>query len=288
MSIRNKFTIFTFFKGLFLGSIVFFTIYPFLHILAVSLSDGAYVMQNVVTIIPKGFTLFTYIVTLSDSKILIAYLNTIELVALGTIFSLIVTTMGGYALSQKNMLFKKFFSIMVVIPMFFTGGIIPTYLVVRQYGLIDKIWAIILPYTANMVYLLIMRTFFSSISTDLIEAGKIDGLRDTGVFRHIVLPLSKPILTSIGMFYGVAYWNTWFAPFIYLSSPAKYPLQLVLRGLLVTGEFTSNIATDAGISLSSQALKYTTIIISMLPIIITFPFIQKYFEKGIMIGSTKG
>lgn len=288
MSKNKKYSIFTLFKGLFLVLVGLSVVFPFLHILAVSLSKNIYVLQNEVSIIPKGFNLLTYIFILTNMDIYNSYFNTIKLVVLGTVVSLAVTTMGGYALSQKDFVFNKLFSILVIIPLFFGGGMIPDYLIVKQYGLVDSIWAIILPYTVNIVYLLIMRTFFTGISRDLFDAGKIDGLSDLGIFRYIALPLSKAALASIGLFYAMAYWNTWFAPMIYLNSPDKYPLQLLLRGMLLMGENSSNAFSTAGTALSDLSVKYTIIIVAIIPVLLLYPYAQKYFTKGIMIGSTKG
>ncbi len=274
----------------FIVSIVLITLYPFVYILAVSLSQKIFVMRNEVSIFPKGLTLEAYKYVLQNKKIFTAYYNTILLVVGGTVVSLFVTTMAAYALSKKKMLFHKFFAIAVIIPMFFQGGMIPLYLTVKGYGLLDTLWAIILPSTVNIWYLIIMRAFFFGFSRELEDSARIDGLKDLGVFWHIVLPLSKAVLSTIGLFYAVSYWNAYFAPLIYLISPEKFPLQLLLRQLLLLGEAfgQSRELLTADVAVVARSLKYATIIVSVIPIIIVYPFIQKHFVKGVMLGSVKG
>ena len=277
-------------SGFFIVSIVLITLYPFVYILAVSLSQKIFVMRNEVSIFPKGLTLEAYKYVLQNKKIFTAYYNTILLVVGGTVVSLFVTTMAAYALSKKKMLFHKFFAIAVIIPMFFQGGMIPLYLTVKGYGLLDTLWAIILPSTVNIWYLIIMRAFFFGFSRELEDSARIDGLKDLGVFWHIVLPLSKAVLSTIGLFYAVSYWNAYFAPLIYLISPEKFPLQLLLRQLLLLGEAfgQSRELLTADVAVVARSLKYATIIVSVIPIIIVYPFIQKHFVKGVMLGSVKG
>lgn len=288
MNIVKKLSFFTLLKGFALSFTVFATLYPFIHMLAVSFSKGIYVMQNKITVIPKGFTFLVYKYVFADNRIYTAYANTILLVLIGTAVSLAVTATAAYSMSRKEMVFRRFFILLLVIPMFFEGGIIPMFLTVKDYGLYNSMWAIILPYTVNIWNLFIMRSFYAGIPEELHEAGRIDGMKDIGIFFRIIMPLSKPVLAAIGLFYAVAYWNTYFAPLIYLSSPKKYPLQLVLRQILLSGENFNNDIAAAGSLVADQSLKYATIIVATLPILMIYPFMQKYFMKGIMIGSVKG
>jgi len=269
--------------------VVFVTLYPFVNILAISLSKNVYVMKDEVTFYPKGLTLLAYSYVLKNPKIFRAYLNTIVLVVLGTAISLGVTTTAAYAIASKKMPFPKFFVTLIIIPMFFQGGLIPLYLSVKDYKLLNTIWAIILPYAVSIWNMLIMRAFFQGFSAELIDSGNIDGLNDIGILARIVLPLSKAVLSTIGLFYAVGFWNTYFAPLIYLNSPEKYPLQLLLRQILLLGEaFGDKALNVADAAVVDTSLKYATIIVSTLPILLIYPFLQKHFVKGVMLGSVKG
>ena len=286
--IMKKLSVAGILKFIFLTGIVVMFLYPFLHMVAVSFSSLGYVLRNDVNLIPRGFTTVAYQYVLNDPRILRAYLNTIILVSTGTVVSLAVTAMGAYALAQPKLVWRTFFTWMLIIPLFFDGGLIPTFLVVRAYGLLDTIWAVILPFTVNIINLVILRTFFQGIPSELQEAAKIDGLNDIGIFLRIILPLSKPGLAAIGLFYGVAYWNTYVAPMIYISSPDRHPLQVVLYQMLVLNEGFGGDVSRMGTVVSDTALRYTTIIVSLIPVVIIYPLLQKYFVKGIMLGSIKG
>jgi putative aldouronate transport system permease protein len=276
-------------KILFLLAVVLAILLPFLHMLAVTFSSDIFITKNQVSLIPKGFTLVTYGYVLGEKRIYTAYYNTLVLVGLGTAVSLGVTATGGYALSRKQLPLRRFFSILIVLPLFFKGGLIPTFLTVKQYGLLNTVWAIILPYTVNIWNLLIMRTGFSGIPAELQESAQMDGLHSIGIFFRIILPLSKAVLAAIGLFYAVAYWNTYFAPLIYLRDPGKFPLQLILREMLLEEEsFSGGAAISAGSAITSLSLKYATIIVSIVPVAVAYVFLQKYFVKGVMIGSIKG
>lgn len=266
-------------------------IYPMLNIFAISLSDSIPIMKNKVTFYPKGFNLSAYRIVLSDEYILRAYWNTIKYVVLGVGVSMAITTCGAYALSKGNRLYGyKFFNVMIIITMFFSGGLIPEYLTMRMLGLLDTTWVIILIGAVSAWNLMVMRTFFMSIPSELEDAGRIDGLDDYGILWHIVIPLSSAIFATISLFYGVGLWNAYFTPYIYLKEPNKYPIQIILKQLLIAGTNRSQeAAMGMGDSLiMGEALVDATIIVAIAPIIIIYPFLQKYFVKGIMIGSLKG
>jgi len=256
--------------------------------LAVSLSSMGYVLRNEVNLIPRGFTLIAYEYVLDNARILRSYLNTIVLVAVGTAVSLSVTATGAFALAQSRLVWRTFFTWMLIIPLFFDGGLIPTFLIVRSYGLLNTIWAVILPFTVNIINLVILRTFFQAMPYELQEAAKIDGLSDLGVFFRITLPLSKAGLAAIGLFYGVAYWNTYVAPMIYITDPDRFPLQLVLYRMLILNEDFGTDVARMGTLVADTALRYAVIIVSLIPVIIIYPFLQKHFVKGVMLGSIKG
>ncbi|MDO3681877.1 carbohydrate ABC transporter permease [Paenibacillus ehimensis] len=266
------------------------TLYPFVYMAAVSLSKDIYVMRNEVFLWPKGFNLNMYEVVFRDKQIWSAYGNTILYVTLGTAVSLVVTSMGAYALSRKDMVFQRGFTLMIVFTMFFSGGMIPTFLVVRELGLVDTIWAMVLPGAVNTWNLIIMRTFFSGMPKELEESGRMDGLTDIGVFVRIVLPLSKAVFATIGLFYAVALWNNFYLPLLYLRQPDLFPLQVLLRNLILAGAVNSGEVTSIGGDnlIVEDSLKFATIMVSTVPILLVYPFIQKYFVKGVMIGAVKG
>lgn len=290
MHTRRTFQWFPIINTLILLSVIIVTLYPFLYMAAVSLSKDIYVLKNEVTIWPKGFNLKMYEIVFSDSQVWIAYKNTILYVVLGTAIALVVTSMGAYALSRKDMMFSKTFTLMVIFTMFFSGGMIPTFLVVRELGLVDTIWGMVLPGAVSTWNLIIMRTFFSGIPKDLEESGRIDGLNDIGVFARIIVPLSKPVFATIGLFYAVGLWNNFYFPLLYLRNPDLFPLQVFLRNLVLAGSVASGQVTSIGGDnvVVEDSLKFATIMVSTIPILLVYPFIQKYFVKGVMIGAIKG
>ncbi len=275
-------------KGFFLLFVIVVMIYPFLHMMAVSFSDNIYVLKGEVSIFPRGFTTKVYQAVFQDSRILVGYKNTIIYTVLGTFISISITSAGAYAMCKKRMVFHGFFNKMILFTMFFSGGMIPTYLTVQQLGILDTMWAIVLPSCVSAWNFILMRSFFDAFPTEIEESGKMDGLNDIQIFVKFVLPLSKAILATISLFYAVALWNAYFYPFIYMTTPDKLPLQVILRELLAAG--TNNIeAGNVGDgAIVEDSLKYATILVSVVPIIAIYPFVQKYFVKGVMVGSVKG
>jgi putative aldouronate transport system permease protein len=268
--------------------LVIVTLYPFLFMLNVSLSDKAFVIRNEVAFWPKGFTVDNYISVLSDKKILIGYKNTTIYTVLGTIMSIIITAMGAYGLSKKGLLLGKSMNFAVIFTMLFHGGMIPTFLVIKEYGLMNSVWAMVLPGLVATWNLIIMRTFFQGIPKELEESGKMDGLNDIGVFMRIIMPLSSPVLATISLFYAVALWNNFYFALLYLRDQNLYPLQVILRAIVIEGQIESGMGSNQTDSISDDSLKFATIIVATLPILMFYPFIQKHFVKGVMIGSVKG
>mgnify|MGYP000914522335 CR=1 FL=1 len=288
--IIKKISIYSILKYFFILLVSFSIIYPMLNILAVSLSDSVAIMKNEITFYPKGINFSAYRIVFSDEALLLSYWNTIKYVVLGTFIAMFVTTCGAYALSKGKKLFGyKFFTIMILITMFFNGGLIPEYLTMKMLGLLDTTWIIVLIGAVSAWNLIVMRTFFTSISADLQDSGRIDGLNDYGILLYIVLPLSSAILATVSLFYAVSLWNSYFTPYIYLKNTKKYPIQILLKQLLIAGTNKSQeAAMGMGDSLiMGQSLVNATIIVSIIPIIVIYPFLQKYFVKGIMIGSLK-
>lgn len=286
----KKVSLFQLFSTMILLLVVVVTLYPFVHMLAVSLSGDVYVMRNQVSIIPKGLNFKMYEIVLGDPKIWTAYKNTLVYTVLGTIIALVVTSMGAYALSRPNMAFRTPLTMIIVFTMFFSGGMIPTFLVVRSLGLVDTLWGMVLPGAVSTWNLILMRTFFSGIPRELEESGRMDGLNDIGIFLRIIVPLSKASFATIALFYAVGLWNNFIFPLLYLRSQDMFPLQVLLRNLVLAGSVSSGDVTRIGgdNQIVEESLKFATIMVSTLPILIIYPFIQKYFVKGAMIGAVKG
>lgn len=266
------------------------TLYPFVYMAAVSLSKDIYVIKNEVYLWPKGLNFRMYGFVFKDPNIWIAYRNTILYTVLGTAVSLAVTSTGAYALSRKDMMYHRGLTFLIIFTMFFSGGMIPTFLVVKSLGLVNTIWAMVLPGAVSTWNLILMRTFFSGIPKELEESGRIDGLTDIGLFIRIVLPLSKASIATIGLFYAVGIWNNFYFPLLYLRSHELFPLQVLLRNLILAGTVTSGEVTQIGGDslIVEDSLKFATIMVSTLPILLVYPFIQKYFVKGAMVGAVKG
>ncbi len=261
---------------------------PLLHVVAVSLSSSKHIYMNDIGLIPKGFNIGMYKLVLGDPKIFNAYKNTIYYVVLGTALSLAVTSSAAYALSKKHLVFRKKFMGLILVTMFFSGGMIPTFLTVKNLGMYNSTWAIVLPGLVSTWYLIIMKSFFEAFPAEVEESGKLDGLNDMGVLWFLVLPVSKAVLATIGLFYAVNLWNSYYAPFIYLDSRNRYPLQVILREMLETGQGLDGGTRSSDEPIILESLKYATIIVSVVPIIIVYPFLQKYFVTGVMVGSIKG
>lgn len=276
------------FVWLFLTLSLLVTLLPFIHMISISFSGDLYVMQGKVGLWPKGFSTKMYQYVFADERIFHAYVNTILYTASGTLISLAITSAGSFALSKRRIVFHKFFSWIILFTMFFGGGMIPTYLTVKDYNLLDTIWAIVLPGAVSTWNFIIMRSFFDAFPEEVEESGKLDGLSEIGVFIRLVLPLSKAVLATIGLYYAVSLWNSYFIPFIYLSDPNLFPLQLILRELLFAGSSNNATVGSGDVLVAEESLKYATILVSVVPIIAVYPFLQKYFVKGVMLGSVKG
>ncbi|MHA0858245.1 carbohydrate ABC transporter permease [Paenibacillus sp. CMAA1364] len=263
------------------------TVYPILYITAISLSDTASVIQGKVFLWPKGINLDAYKEVLFDQKIPRAYMNTIYYTVLGTSINLFFTAIAAYPLSRPNFFARKFWMFAIVITMFLQPGIIPNYLIVQKLGLIDTVWAIVIPNAIWTFELIILKSFYESMSDQIREAAVIDGASEFRILFNIVIPLSKPALASVGLFYFIGHWNSFFIPMIYLNDQTMYPLQVVLRGMLIFSEGNNSGLVDAA-ALAPQAKKNATIVLAMIPVLMIYPFAQKYFAKGVMLGSEKG
>lgn len=268
--------------------LVISTLYPFIYMASVSISQDVYVLKGEITLWPKGINFDTYKLVLSDGRIVQAYKYTIIYTVVGTFLALLLTSMGAYALSKNDFFFRKGFMLLIIFTILFNGGMIPSFLVVKHLGLIDTIWAITLPGVISTWNLIVMRTFFSNVPQELEESARIEGLNDIGIFLRIVLPLSKPALATIGLFYAVGLWNNFYLPLLYLRDEAMFPLQVILRNIVIAGISNLSETTQADNIVMEESLKYTVIMVSTVPILLVYPFLQKYFVKGALIGAVKG
>lgn len=259
---------------------------PFVHVIAVSLSSPGPVAAGQVGLWPIGLTLDTYKGVLADGNFIDAYGITLFVTIVGTALSLVVTAMCAYALSRPYMVGHKLFSLMITITMFFGGGLIPTYLAVSDYGLTNTVWAMILPSCLNTFNMIIMRSFFIAYPSEIVESGQMDGLQEAGVFFRLVLPTSKAALATIGLYYAVAYWNAYMPARLYIRDPDLYPVQHYLQQII--DKVSSDDTQQESTVLVSASVRYACIMIVVLPIMCVYPFIQKYFVKGVMVGSIKG
>ena len=269
----------------------FITLYPMLYVIFASVSEPVQLIKaRGILWGPLGFTTKAYSMVFSNRSILIGYSNTLFIVIVGTTLNVIITSLAAYVLSREGYFFKRFLNFIVVFTMLFSGGLIPFYITVQRLNLLDSVWALILPTLLSTYNLMIMRTSFAAIPVSLEESAKLDGANDIVVLTRIILPLSKAVIAVMVLFYGVSHWNSWFHASIFLNSRDKYPLQLVLREILISND-TSAMGNELGANdqeMIAENIKYATIVVATLPIMCVYPFVQKYFVTGVMIGSVKG
>lgn len=266
------------------------TLYPFIYVLASSLSSPDAVAAAKIWLFPIDFTLEAYKKVFSNPQIWIGYANSLFYTIVGTFVNVLLTILGAYPLSKKRLRGKGIISFMVLLTMWFNPGMIPTYLNLRNLNLLDKRITIIIAFGCTAFYVVLLRTYFQSLPEALEESAKIDGANDLTILTKIILPLSKPALATISLYYAVQRWNGYFWAMLILKDPKKIPLQVLLKKLIVemnVGEELAGVG-DMAVQYSQETIIYATIIIAALPMIIIYPFIQKYFEKGLMIGSVKG
>ena len=264
---------------------------PMWHCLMASFSDPLTLIgYRGMVAWPMGFNLEGYRVVFRNQNILVGYANTMFYEVVGTVLNMTLTILAAYALSRKRMLLKRPLTLLIVFTMYIDFGMVPAFLNVRDLGLYDSRWAIILPAALNTYNLIVMRTAFASIPPALEESAMIDGASDWHILWHVILPLSKATLAVVGLFYVVEHWNSWFTASIYLRGRDKYPLQLFLREILISKSSSSAIGDPSSVDgemYLDELIKYCTIIISTLPILLAYPFVQKYFVTGVMLGSVK-
>ncbi len=272
--------------------LVLIVLYPLILVVSNSVSDPGMVASGKVLLLPKGFNLEGYKAVFQDKNIMTGYANTIFYTVVGTIINLLVTVPAGYALTKTTLPGGKIFTTMFMITMYFSGGMIPGFLVASKLGLYNSRWALLLLGAFSMYNCIICRSFFAAFPQELEEAAEIDGCNAMGTFIKIVLPLSKALLGVMVLYFAVGHWNSFFNALIYIRDDAKQPLQVFLRRILILSQMSQEMEISAEMAESLAArealLRYSTIVVSSLPLLIVYPFLQKYFDKGVMIGSVKG
>ncbi|MDF2837086.1 MAG: sugar transporter permease [Paenibacillus sp.] len=277
---------------LFMLFMIVITIYPFIYVLLSSISDSRQLMSHTGLLLsPQGFNLDAYVKVFQNPNIIGGYFNTIVIVAGGTLLNLFMTSLGAYVLSRKGVPWTRTVMLLIVFTMFFSGGLIPMYLLVNNWmDLGNSLLALIIPGLISTWNLIILRTSFEGIPDGLIESARMDGAQDFTILFRIVIPLSLPVMAVMVLFYGVSHWNSWFSAMIYLRDRELFPLQLILREILIQNStaYMSGDASASDVEAVGESIKYATIIVATLPILAVYPFLQKYFVKGVMIGSIKG
>ncbi len=282
------------FNIVFMILLSFIMLYPFYYCLIGSFSANGPLLSGKVSMWPIGFNTEAYRLVFGYKVVWNAYMYTIIYTVLGTFINLLLTILGAYPLSRSDFYGKGVFTAFIAVTMFFNAGLIPTFLTIRDLHLYDTIWALVLPGGISTMNMIIMRTFFQGIPDALEEAATIDGASDSQVLMRIILPLSLPSIMTIGLFYAVGHWNGWFNAMIYLNDSKRYPLQLILRQIVLQNQVNDMVGTMAGYTTEdstqviAESIKYAVIIVAVTPILCVYPFIQKYFAKGVMIGSIKG
>jgi putative aldouronate transport system permease protein len=267
-------------------------LFPFYNMLLVSVAKYEDIIGTPIYLYPKAIDLQNYSMAILYPNFINSVGVSLFVTVVGTALSLLTTTMGAYALSRKHLPFRKFFFYVLVVTMYFGGGLIPWYLVMRKLGFVDNIWVMIVPPLINTFYLILMRNYFGSIPDELEESAKIDGANDVQILFRIMIPIAAPIIATIALFYAVDRWNDWWLPMIFLQDPNKLPLTLILRRMVVDatidlGNAMMNAMRDANIQVHSRSLQMATVTLTTVPILLVYPFLQKYFTKGIMLGAIK-
>lgn len=275
------------FLYLFLTCFALITLYPLWYVVMASFSSSAKLMAHSgLLLLPLEPNLESYRTIIGYSAIWTGYKNTLFLVFVGLAVNLVLTTLGAYFTSRRDVMFGRAITLMILFTMYFGGGLVPSYLNIKSLGLYDSLWSVILSSGISTYNMIIMRTNFASIPRSLEEAAEIDGANDFVILLRILLPVSSSIIAVMVLYYGVANWNAWFNAMIYLSDANKIPLQLVLRNILIQNDLNEFQGEDT--TTVAETIKYAIIVVSTLPILLFYPFLQKYFVKGVMIGSVKG
>ena len=274
--------------------VVFIILYPLWFVLCASVSDQARVFQDPAILLPHGYNLESYIKTIGHKDIWIGFKNSTIYTLCGTLINLLLTVFAAYPLSRPDFTGKSIFTFILTFTMFFSGGMIPTYIVVDSLGLINSMWALIIPTAINFTNVIIVRTYFkSSVPYEMQEAAQIDGCGNFRLLFSVIIPLSTPILAVITLYYSVGHWNSYFTALLYIYDRVKFPLQMFLRELLIQANMDSLVEFAESQQrfeqlIQKEGMKYAIVVISSLPFVMLFPFFQKYFSRGVMMGAIKG
>lgn len=284
--------LFVVFNSILMVALILVCFLPFWHMCVASVSDPNYVrMHTGLMVWPSGFNIMGYKLVLSKDTIMAGFRNSLFITVFGTSISMFISCLGAYVLSKRGVYWNKWFMKMITVTMFIGGGLVPFYMVVQAIGLFDSLWAFIIPYCLSTWNMLVMRSSFRALPDSLEESASIDGATDFTILFRIVVPLSLPVMAVMVLFYALSYWGSWFPGVLFIRSMGKQPLQLIMRGLLINNETTAIGTTSEMAELSEEyyleLVKYVTIVIATAPIIIVYPFLQKYFVTGIMVGSLK-
>jgi putative aldouronate transport system permease protein len=266
------------------------TLYPVVYVISMSISGADAVLKQQVFLFPIGFSLGSYRLILANSQIWLSYGNTLWYTGVGTCLNVSITLMAAYALSRREFFIRRPVMILIAVTMFFSGGLVPLFVLVNRIGLYNTRWAIVLPVAVNTYNLIIARTYLHiSIHDSIPESAKIDGCNDMTILWRIVLPVAQPIIAVLTIFYAVSHWNSWFSATLFLNDVGLHPLQLFLRKLLLQSEMNPSVMMEMTPELSAymQQLKYACIVVAILPILCLYPFLQKYFVQGVMLGAIK-
>lgn len=276
-------------NALVLTGVVVVTLYPFVNIVAQSFSSESAITAGHVNVVPHGFNLTTYKSVMSDSAFWTNYRNTVVYTVTATAISMVLTTCYAYVLSKRHLKGRKVLIGIALFTMFFNGGLIPNYVLISDLGLRNSIWAIVLPNAISVFNLLVMKAFFESLPEELEEAAMVDGLSTYGILGRIVLPLSKAVLATMVLFYAVSFWNSWFSAFLYMDRSNLFPVTVYLRNLIAgaTGGADQGTASDTALQIGAN-IQAVTIVLTVIPILTIYPFIQRYFVSGVMLGAVKG
>ncbi len=287
--VGKKFTWFDYCNYIFLALFSVTMMYPLWHMLCASVSNGYDLMAHTGFLVrPLGFDLSAYKMVMRNPNIIRGFINSVYLVVVGTSVNIVMTSMGAYVLSRKNFLFKGFLVKFAVFTMFFNGGLIPFYLQIRALGLYNTLWSVIFGFAISTYNMIIMITYFKGIPDSIEESAKLDGANDFTVLFRIIIPISMPIVATMILFYAVSRWNGYFYLMIFVRDRLKYPLSLILREILIAGGNADMVAASgADQEMIADSIKYATTVVAVVPVLVIYPFLQKHFVKGVMIGSLK-
>ena len=287
----NSDRVFDLVNSIFIAFVFIIIVYPLVFVISASVSNPIEVLAGRMWLIPRGFNVEAYRRIIGNNDLWTGYRNTIVYTVLGSTFGVVMTMLAAYPLSRKKFFGKNLLMGYFTFTMFFSGGLIPTYMLVTSLGLINNLWVMIIPGAVSVFNMIIARTFLqSTVPEELYEAGYMDGSSDFNLLISVVLPLAKPILAVLALLYAVGHWNSFFHPLIYLRDRSRFPLQMILREILLMGqvEMEDALELDMHRFLIVESIKYAVIIVSTVPILMVYPFLQKFFMKGVMIGAIKG